>query len=80
MPSKGEWQSRGSGADGGGLAKITTLKAVMVVTAKGLVRGTVEIMTKLWVMVTKVMVLVVTGGRAGGNDGVGGEDGGDSGY
>lgn len=71
---------QGRGADGGELLKIKTLKVVMVVRAKNLVGGSVEIMVKLGVMVTKVMVMVVIGGRAGGGDGVGGEDGGDGRY
>lgn len=71
---------QGRGADGGGLVKIKTLTVVMVETVKGLVTGSVEIMAKLGVMVTKVMVMVLIGGRAGGGDGVGGEDGGDGRY
>lgn len=67
----------GRGADGGELLKIKTLKVVMVERVKGLVAGSVEIMVKLGVMVTKVMVMVVI---AGGGDGVGGEDGGDGRY
>lgn len=70
---------QGSGADGGGLVKIKTLKVVMVVTAKGWVGGSVEVLVKLVVVVvvvTKVTVMVAIGGRAGADDGVGGESGG----
>lgn len=50
---------QGSGADGGGLVKIKTLKVVMVVTAKGLVGGSVKVTVKLVVVVVmKVTVMV----------------------
>lgn len=63
---------QGRGAGGGGLVKIKTLKVVMVVTAKGLVGGSVEVVVELVVVVvTKVTVMVAIGGRAGADDGVG---------
>lgn len=62
---------QGRGAGGGGLVNIKTLKVVMVVTAKGLVGGSVEVVVELVVVVTKVTVMVAIGGRAGADDGVG---------